>query len=225
VVLSGEGASFCAGLDFSSFMAMSGDAPAPSKRESGTANNLLENSPDSPANAAQAAAFTWIELPVPVIAAIHGAALGGGCQIALAADIRIIAPDAKLSVMEIKWGLVPDMSISQTLPRLVPIDVAKELTYTGRVLSGTEAVEIGLATRVSDTPYETAMELAKEIASKSPNAIRAGKQLLDAVPELSVAEALKLEETLQRGLIGSPNQIEAVKANIEKRMPVFKDPE
>ena len=117
---------------------------------------------------------------MPVIAAVHGVAFGGGLQIALGADIRFVAPDAQLSVMEIKWGLVPDMSGTQTLRHLVRLDVAKELTFTGRIVSGSEAVALGLATRVADDPRAEALALAREIAGKSPDAIRAGKRLLNA---------------------------------------------
>src|SRR5262249_40437790 len=177
------------------------------------------------ANYAQQAAYVWTELPVPVIAAVHGVAFGGGLQIALAADIRFIAPDAQLSVMEVKWGLIPDMTGSQTLRRLVRLDVAKELTFTGRVISGTEAAALGLATHVSDRPREDALALAPEIAGKSPAPIRAGRQLLNRAGLLRVAEGLRLEESLQVSLIGKPNQIEAVQANLEKRAPRFRDPE
>jgi enoyl-CoA hydratase/carnithine racemase len=213
VVLSGEGRAFCAGLDVASFMGGSG------------ARSLFERSPESPANFAQRAAWVWTELPVPVIAAIHGVAFGGGLQIALAADVRFVAPDARLSVMEIKWGLIPDMCGSQTLRRLVRLDVAKELTYTGRVVAGSEAAALGLATHVSDTPREAALELAREIAGKSPSAIRAGKRLLDAAGLLDLEEGLRLEERLQSSLLGKPNQIEAVRANAEKREPRFSDPD
>ena len=215
VVLSGEGRGFSAGLDFMSFMASS----------EGPKRNLFERSADSPANLAQRAAFIWAEVPIPVIAAVHGVAFGGGIQIALAADIRIVAPDARLSVMEIKWGLIPDMSGTQTLRRLVALDVAKELTFTGKIVSGVEAAELGLATRVSEKPYEDAMTLAREIAGKSPDAIRAGKRLLNAAGLVSLAEGLQLEEELQRSLMGSPNQMEAVQANLEKRTPRFRDPD
>lgn len=218
VVLSGEGRAFCAGLDFASFMAMAGGGQQSGRR-------LLERSEASPANAAQQAAHVWTSLPVPVIAAVHGVAFGGGLQIALAADLRIVAPDAQLSVMEIKWGLIPDMTGSQTLRHLVRLDVAKELTFTGRIVSGNEAAALGLATRCSDNPRQAAMELAREIAAKSPHAIRAGKRLLNASVTLSVAEGLRLEEELQLSLIGSPNQIEAVQANLEKREPRFVDPQ
>jgi enoyl-CoA hydratase/carnithine racemase len=216
VVLSGEGRAFCAGLDMGSFAAMAGGARG---GEAATAN-LFERSA-SGANRAQLAAWIWQELPMPVIAAVHGVAYGGGLQIALGADIRIVAPDTKLSVMEVKWGLIPDMSGTQTLRRLVPLDVAKELTWTGRVFSGVEAKELGIATRLSERPLDDALALAREIAGKSPDAIRAGKRLLQEAWQGSVADGLKLEEDLQRKLIGRPNQVEAVKANLEKREPKF----
>ena len=216
-VLSGEGRAFCAGLDFASFMGMAG-----SERP---ARSLVERDPTSVANYAQRAAYVWTELPVPVIAAVHGVAYGGGLQIALGADIRFVTPDAQLSVMEIKWGLIPDMSGTQTLRHLVRLDVAKELTFTGRIVSGTEAASLGLCTHVSDHPREAALALAREIASKSPNAIRAGKRLLNSAGVVGVAEGLKLEESLQLSLIGKPNQIEAVQANMQKRAPQFTDPE
>jgi enoyl-CoA hydratase/carnithine racemase len=217
VVLSGEGRAFCAGLDMGSFQAMAGG-----QRASRAATpNLAQRDGASPANPAQAAAWVWQEVPVPVIAAVHGVAFGGGLQIALGADIRIVAPDAKLSVMEIKWGLVPDMAGTQLLRRLVRLDVAKELTFTGRTLSGVEAVALGVCTRVADDPRAAALELAREIAGKSPDAIRAGKKLLNASVEVGVAEGLALESSLQIGLIGKPNQVEAVKANLERRAPRF----
>ncbi|HUI26487.1 MAG TPA: crotonase/enoyl-CoA hydratase family protein [Candidatus Kryptonia bacterium] len=219
VVLSGEGRAFCAGLDFASFMAMAGSGGERPRR------NLTDRDSNSPANHAQSAAWVWQELPVPVIASVHGVAFGGGLQIALGADIRFVAPDARLSVMEIKWGLVPDMSGTQTLRRLVRLDVAKELTFSGRIVSGREAVELGLATHVSDNPLDDAMKLAQEIAGKSPNAIRAGKRLLNESGIGRVADGLKLEESLQLSLIGKPNQLEAVQANMQKRPPQFTDPE
>jgi enoyl-CoA hydratase/carnithine racemase len=213
VVLSGEGRGFCAGLDVASFIG------------GGGGRSLFERSAESPANFAQRAAWIWTELPVPVIAAIHGVAFGGGLQIALGADVRFVSPDARLSVMEIKWGLIPDMSGSQTLRRLVRLDVAKELTFTGRVVSGAEAAALGLATHVSDTPREAALELAREIASKPPRAIRAGKKLLDASGVVDVETGLRLEEQLQASLFGKPEQLEAVRANAEKREARFSDPE
>jgi enoyl-CoA hydratase/carnithine racemase len=221
VVLSGEGRAFCAGLDFSSFAALaSGAGP-----ERPASRQLFDRDSESPANFAQRAAWIWSELPVPVVAAIHGVAYGGGLQIALGADIRYVAPDARLSVMEVKWGLVPDMSGTQTLRHLVRLDVAKELTFTGRVVDGAEAVGLGLATHLSDTPRDAALALAREIAAKSPDAVRAGKRLLSGAFSLGTEEGLRLEQSLQAALVGRPNQVEAVKANLEKREPRFLDPQ
>jgi enoyl-CoA hydratase/carnithine racemase len=216
VVLSGAGRAFCAGLDFQSVMAArAGGAPA---------RDLLERRDGEVANFAQQAAWVWAELPVPVVAAVHGVAFGGGLQIALAADLRIVAPDARLSVMEIKWGLVPDMTGTQTLRHLVRLDVARELVFTGRIVSGTEAVALGLATRASARPLEDARALAREIATKSPDAIRAAKALLNRAATASLAEGLRLEETFQRAVLGRPNQLEAMRANVEQRPPRFADP-
>jgi len=214
VVLSGEGRAFSAGLDVASFLGGGGGA-----------RDLFARSEASPANFAQRAAWIWAELPVPVVAAVHGVAFGGGLQIALAADLRIVAPDARLSVMEIKWGLVPDMSGTQTLRRLVRLDVAKELAFTGRIVSGAEALELGLATQLAEAPRDAAFELAREIASREPNAVRAAKRLLDASGVVGVEEGLRLEEEAQRALLGQPNQLEAVRANAEKRAPRFRDPD
>jgi enoyl-CoA hydratase/carnithine racemase len=186
---------------------------------------LLARGEKSPANMAQRIAWIWQEVQVPVIAAVHGVAFGGGLQIALGADLRYVAADAQLSVLEIKWGLIPDMSITQTLTRLVPLDIAKELTFTGRMISGTEAVDLGLATKVSQDPLADALETAKLIATKSPHAIRAAKTLLNEATTMSRADALKLETALQVSLLGSSNQMEAVQANMMKRDPAFKDPE
>ncbi len=211
VVLSGEGRAFSAGLDFKSFLSEDG-------------GDLLAHEPGSVANRAQRAAWIWQEVPVPVIAAVHGVAFGGGLQIALGADLRYAAADAELSVMEIRWGLVPDMSGTQTLRRLVRLDVAKELTFTGRIISGTEAHALGLVTRIAVSPLEAALAAAREIAAKSPHAIRASKKLLNASGLTTLEDGLALEEELQGGLLGSENQIEAVMANLEKRGPRFQDP-
>jgi enoyl-CoA hydratase/carnithine racemase len=214
VVLHGEGKSFCSGLDIASFMAGEGGTGV-----------LLTRDADRLANFAQRVAYDWSLVPAPVIAAIHGNCFGGGLQIALGADIRIAAPDAKMSVMEIKWGLVPDMGITQTLPRLVPIDVAKELTFSGRIVSGSEGFELGLVTRTADDPLSAAQTLAADIAQKSPDAVRAAKRLYDQTWTSSdAAAALVLETELQSGLIGKPNQIAAVVAGMSGERPVFADP-
>ncbi len=219
VVLSGEGRAFCAGLDLSSFQSLASSGGGSQGR------SFFDRDERSPANRAQRAAWVWTELPVPVIAGVHGVAYGGGFQIAMGADIRFAAPDARFSVREVQYGLVPDMSATQTLRHLVRLDVAKELTFTGRVFSGSEAAELGLVTHLSDTPREAALELAREIAGRCPDAVRAAKQLLQSSVVGGVAEGLELEAALQRRLIGSPNQLEAVKATFEKREPRFQDPD
>ena len=159
-----------------------------------------------------------------MIAAVHGVALGGGLQLALGADLRIVAPDARLSVLEIRWGMIPDMTGTWVLPRLVGIDVAKELTWTGRMVSGTEAAGLGLATRVADDPRAEALALAQTIATSSPDAIRTAKVLLEASLEAGPAEQFRAEAKLNGGLIGSANQKEAAVAFLEKRSPAFVDP-
>lgn len=212
VVLSGEGASFCSGLDFPSFMSGGSEVDLLGGRTETTIANL-----------AQQAAHVWYALERPVIAAISGHCYGGGIQIAAACDLRIAAPDALLSVMEVRWGLVPDMTGTQLLPRLVRPDVLKELTWTGRKVTGTEAAALGLVTRVDDDPRAAALELAAEIASKNPDAVRGAKALIDAAWDLDLPAGLALEEDIQRAILGSPNQLEAVRANFEKRAPDFKD--
>jgi len=213
VVLSGEGPSFCSGLDFPSFMA--GNVGV---------DEMIADVPGQVANIAQRVAYDWQRLPMPVIAALHGNCLGGGAQIALGADIRITAPDLKLCVMEIRYGLIPDMGISQALPALVPLDVAKEIVFTGRTIDADEALELSLVTRVADDPRAEALALAAEIATKSPHAIRAGKELLNAAYTGRSESVLKLEAELQRALVGSPNQIAAVTSAMTKEPAEYADP-
>jgi enoyl-CoA hydratase/carnithine racemase len=213
VVLHGDGPSFCSGLDVAGVMA---NQPG--------SDDLMAPLRGSVPNWFQRPVYRWIELPVPVIAAIHGYCLGGGLQIALAADVRFATPDARMSVLEVKWGLIPDMAITRTLPRLVGIDVAKELAFTGRLLSGSEACELGLVTHVADDPLAAARELAAEIAGRSPDAVRAMKRLFDHSWTGSPEETLRLEADLQLGLIGTPNQLAAVAAGMAKQPAEFVDP-
>jgi enoyl-CoA hydratase/carnithine racemase len=213
VVLHGDGPSFCSGLDLMSLMSGEG-GPA------GLTGRLRE----TPPNWFQRASHDWVTLPVPVIAALHGSVFGGGLQIALGADIRIAAPDARLSVMEVKWGLIPDMGITRTLPRLVAIDVAKELTFTGRIVSGDQAAALGLVTRVDPDPLAAARALAAEIASRSPDAVRGAKRLYDESWIGPAADTLALEASLQGALIGSPNQLAAVAAGMSGEPGEFTDP-
>lgn len=213
VVLHGAGESFCAGIDVSVFAGEGIGA-------SGGGN--LQPRADSPANFYQSAAYVWRELPVPVIAALHGVVFGAGLQIALGADIRYTTADARMAVMEIKWGLIPDMSISTTLPRLMPMDKAAELAWTGKVVSGIEASELGLVTAVKEDPLAAAQELAQTIAGKSPDAVRAIKTLFQAAWKTD-ADLLRLEAELQIKVMQTSNQMEAAKANAEKRAPDFGD--
>ena len=227
VVLSGEGRSFCAGLDFANFAAMAGDGDGTElgARALRLARDIVAREPGRITNLGQQAVHTWREMPQPVIAAVNGHALGGGLQIALGADIRIVAPDATLSVLEIRWGLVPDMTGTAALVRLVGDDVAKELTFTGRMVSGEEAVRLGLATRTAEDPRAAAFELARDIAGRSPDAIRAAKRLLNrATDGVDLPGQLLEESRALAALRGSPNQAEAVRAYFEKRPPVFTDP-
>ena len=192
VVLTGAGRSFCSGLDIPSFVRAGADLRA-----------MLA---EPPPNRFQRAACVWLELPVPVIAAVHGNCIGGGLQIALAADIRLAAADARLSLAEVRWGLVPDMAITATLPRLVGVDVAKELTYTARTLESEEAARLGLITRVVEDPLAQARALAAEIAERSPDAVRAAKRLLDEGWHAGRKEGLALEARLQLELVAGAVQ-------------------
>ena len=213
VVLSGTGENFCAGIDVSVF-SDPGDAIDPAS---------MAPQEGSDANRFQRAAFAWREIPVPVICAIRGVAYGAGAQIALAADVRYAAPDAKLSIMEIRWGLIPDLAITVTASNLLREDRLRELAYTGRVVTGAEAMQLGLVTAVHDDPLQAARDTARLIAGRSPDAIRAMKRMFNERRDLDTAQSLVLEARLQARIIGQPNQLEAVRANSEGREPDFGD--
>ena len=213
VVLSGEGRSFCAGLDLTAFASMAAGErwrPADDPTTAGADGRSL----------GQRAVLAWYDLPVPVIAAVRGHALGGGLQLALGADIRIAAPNAVFSVFEINWGLSPDMAGTQLLPRLVGPDLAAELTYTGRPVDAAEADRVGLVTRVVDDPFGAAHALAARIAAVNPDAIRADKGLLRQANG-PLDEGLAAERAAMGAIMGSPNQREAAAAGLEKREPRF----
>ncbi len=212
VVMQGSGDNFCAGIDLSVFQGGSLD---------GLDKNAFEPRDGSPANFFQSAAYVWRALPVPVIAAIKGVAFGAGLQIALGADIRFATPGAELSIMEIKWGIIPDMAITATLRDVMPADRVKVLAYSGRIIAGSEAEVIGLVTTVYDDPLAAARGLATEIVGKSPDAIRAIKTLINNSWHDSIERALRREAELQISVMGKPNQTEAVMANLEKRAPNF----
>jgi enoyl-CoA hydratase/carnithine racemase len=219
VVLSGEGRSFCAGLDMGRFAAMKDKGGI---GVAGGEERDLTTRTHGVANFPQQAVWGWRQLPVPVIAAIQGVAFGGGFQLALGADMRFLSPDARMSIMEIKWGLVPDMAGTPILASLVRDDILRELTYTGRIFSAQEALSYGLATRICDDPRATALEVAREIAGKSPDAVRAAKRLLNNL-SVDPGPALSAESVEQMKLMGGANQLEAVRANIDKRAPRFAD--
>ncbi|MFC0284038.1 crotonase/enoyl-CoA hydratase family protein [Camelimonas abortus] len=221
VVLSGEGRAFCAGLDMGNFGKMAEGA----RKEGGAIPRDLAARTHGVANRPQYAVWGWRELPVPVIAAVHGVAFGGGFQLALGADMRYVTPDARMSVMEIKWGLVPDMAGTQIMRHLAREDVVRELTYTGRIFTGEEALTLGFATRVCADPYAGAMETARQIADRSPDAIRAAKRILNRAVVVSPVEGLTDEAEEQQKLIGSPNQVEAIMSNLQKRPASYADPQ
>jgi enoyl-CoA hydratase/carnithine racemase len=213
VVLSGEGRSFCAGLDMASMAG--GGASA-----SGGIRSLTERTHGN-ANDFQQVAMLWRKLPMPVIAAVHGVCFGGGLQIASGADIRVVAPDARLAVMEMKWGLIPDMGGYALWRGLVRDDVVRELTFTNREFSGEEALALGFATFVDDDPHARAMAIAQEIANRNPDAIREAKALFNEFADMDEDAILLAESERQARVIRTPNQIEAVMAGMQKRAARF----
>ena len=223
VVLSGEGKAFCAGLDMGNFANMaSGKSGGEAATKSDTGMGRLEPRTHGLANRAQYTSWVWREMPVPVIAAIHGVAFGGGCQISIGADMRYAAPGTRFCIMEMKWGLVPDMGATPYLPSLLRDDVLRELTYTNRIVDAEEALALGLVTRVGDNPLEMAMQTAGEIAARNPEAVRAAKRILNDAPFQTPQQILLAESREQDKIIGFPNQVEAIMANMEKRAPNFK---
>ncbi len=213
-VISGQGKGFCAGIDITGLSSFFGQDPhelmMPRTHGDGTTNQWQEVS------------LVWTRTPMPVIAAIHGVCFGAGMQLALGADIRIASPDAKLAVMEMKWGIVPDMGGMVLMPRLLASDVMRRLTYTAAPISGEEALRVGLITELSEEPKTAAMALASEIASKSPSAIRAAKQLMGVAETAAAKEVLHAESEAQAGLFGGADQMEVIAATMQKRSPVFK---
>ncbi|MAC77749.1 MAG: enoyl-CoA hydratase [Rhodobacteraceae bacterium] len=212
VVLTGEGKSFCAGLDVASFAKMAGM----------DVESWLMERTHHDANAMQEVGLTWRRVPVPVIAALKGAVFGGGLQLALGADIRIASADVKMAVMEMKWGLIPDMGGMALLPALMRSDVLRLLTYTARPIGADQAERWGLVTQVCDDPLAEAQALAAKIAGQSPSAIRAAKRLIGVAETEPRAKVLLSESREQIGLIGKADQMEVVAAQMQGRAPVFK---
>jgi enoyl-CoA hydratase/carnithine racemase len=215
VVLAGEGRAFCAGLDLSSFgrdrSEGRGDEPPLTERTFGNANR------------AQQVAMQWRKLPVPVIAAVHGVCFGGGLQIASGADVRVVAPDTRMAIMEMRWGLVPDMGGIALWRGLIRDDVLRELTFTNREFTGMEAHAIGLATYVEENPLDRAIAIARTIADRNPHAMRGAKRLINAMADKNTADLLMEESLEQHPLLGSKNQMEAVMAGMQKRKANYED--
>ncbi len=225
VVLSGNGNSFCAGLDFGSFQSMADSGSASDgTKNSGANENAGAMQPGAITHLAQQICWVWQEVPVPVVAALQGHALGGGMQLALGADIRVAHAETQLSMREVHWGLIPDMTGTLMLSRLVRDDVAKDLVFSARVISGTEAHQLGVVTRLSEKPFETAMQIAREIADRSPDAVRGAKALINRLSNSGAAEHFAEERRIIYSLIGKPNQVEAVISNFEKRPAKFRPP-
>ncbi len=212
VVLAGEGRAFCAGLDLASFTAGPIEGATPiTDRTHGNANRF------------QQVAMTWRKCPVPVIAAVHGVCFGGGLQIASGADIRVVAPDTRMAIMEMRWGLVPDMGGFALWRGLVRGDALRELVYTNREFSGQEALSLGLATFLEADPLARAQGIAREIANRNPESVRAAKRLFDVMDDAATDAILLAESREQAGVIRRPNQVEAVMAGMQKRAANFTD--
>lgn len=205
VIMSGNGPSFCAGLDFA----------AVAKKPSMVFRFFIKT-PWSKDNMFQRVAHIWRDLPIPVIAAVHGNCFGAGMQIILACDYRIATPAARLSIMEIKWGLIPDMSGMVTLSRLTRVDIAQELAMTGRIFSGSDGKEYGLVSKISENPLAEAETLANDICEKSPDAVAAVKFLFKKTWKRSTRSALFWERITQLRLLGRRNQKIAMQAGLAK---------
>ena len=225
VVLSGNGNSFCAGLDFGSFQSMADSGKSDSSNgNKSSSQNAGAMQPGAITHLAQQICWVWQEVPVPVVAALQGHALGGGMQLALGADIRVAHGETQFAMREVHWGLIPDMTGTLMLSRLVRDDVAKDLVFSARIISGVEAHALGVVTRLSDKPFETAMQIAREIADRSPDAVRGAKALINRLSNAGAAEHFAEERRIIYSLIGKPNQVEAVMSNFEKRPAKFRPP-
>ncbi|MGY6534451.1 MAG: crotonase/enoyl-CoA hydratase family protein [Pararhodobacter sp.] len=213
VILHGMGKGFCAGIDTSLLQAFA-------SRIEELRAEMQAPPAGRAANRFQHPCTVWADLPVPVIAALHGPVYGAGMQLALGADFRLCAPDARLSIMEAKWGLIPDMGLTKLLPGLMRADQALDLMLTARVLPAEEAATLGLVTRLVDDPLAEARAMARAIAARNPDAVRGAKALTRAAwPGDDVH--LALEARLQAAIMGSANQIEAVMAEMQKRPARF----
>lgn len=215
IILTGAGSDFCSGLDTSTFTQWASDFET-------VRNNLTMRPVGENANWFQKPCYVWQEIEVPVIAAIKGVAFGGGIQLALAADFRIAAPDSKFSIMESKWGIIPDLGITQNLPKLTRADIAKELIMTGRIFDGKEAFNLGLVTMIDKDPLASAEGFANKLVEKSPDVLKGAKKLIEESWVAPLGEGLAMESDIQSRIMGYENNIEAVMATVQKRPAKFK---
>ncbi|MEO0368228.1 MAG: crotonase/enoyl-CoA hydratase family protein [Pseudomonadota bacterium] len=221
VILDAEGDNFCSGLDKSSIAGLMN--PGGSAGDGKVNVSKLETRTQGIANDPQFAAWMWRELPMPILVAINGITFGGGLQIALGGDMRYASAGSTFSILEMKWGIVPDMSSSQVMRHLIPDDVIRELTYTARIFTAEDALRWGFITAIVDDPLEHAYSVANEIVVRNPHAVRAAKQILDKANYQTQAEGLLFESTTQDQILGTPNQIEAVMSQMERRAPNYED--
>ena len=229
VVLSGDGGNFCAGLDKSNFTSILGKQGVAIDDKQGVAIDdekpamVLADRTHGMSNALQYVVWMWRELPMPVLAAIEGFALGGGLQIALGADMRYATADSQFSILEMRWGIVPDMGSTQIMRHLVADDVIRELTYTAKIFSAQEAKKWGIITDIVDDTLAHAMKVAEQNSLKKNDAIRTSKKILESSNYQAAAEGLLMESVEQDKIMGKPNQIEAVMSELQKRKPNFID--
>jgi enoyl-CoA hydratase/carnithine racemase len=210
VVIAGEGDAFCAGLDFASVL-----------RQPAKIVTSFAPRPWRGTNTFQEACWAWRRLPVPVVAAVHGHCLGGGLQIALAADFRFATPDSRWSVLEGKWGIIPDMSGIKSLAQLVGIDTAKRLTMTAETITGEQARELGLVTGVADDPLAAAAELVEQLRGRSPDQLAAAKRLFDGTWTSGPRRTFARERIEQARLLVARNTKVAREAAFRKAAPEF----
>jgi len=213
IIIKGSAGTFSSGIDITSFASLASDKQL--------LNSIMAPLDGVSYNQIQKSCLIWQEISIPVVAVLEGPVFGAGLQLALGADIRIAGDNTVLSIMETKWGLIPDMGITQTLPKLISYDQALYATLTSNLITATEAKSLGLVTICSKNPYDESTKWVKGISARSPEAIVSTKTLYKKAWSEKTTENVRLEALLQTKLIGSPNQMEAVLANIENRTPNF----
>ncbi|HEY9392734.1 crotonase/enoyl-CoA hydratase family protein [Nocardioides sp. NBC_00850] len=211
VVIAGEGDAFTAGLDFASVL-----------RDPKKIVGAFLPRPFRGTNLFQESVWAWRRLPVPVIAAVHGHCLGGGVQIALGADFRIAEPDSQWSILEGKWGIIPDMTGIRSLSEVVGIDTAKKLTMTAEQFSGERAYELGLVTELSADPVATATAFARKLSERSPDQLAAAKRLFNDTWYAPIKRTFSRERIEQLRLLFGENTKIAREAAFKREKPTYK---